>query len=337
MAKTVFHVLHGEYNMILRAVIGMTVGILIGLTGCRPAASPMPNPLDPGRLDGDMALEEARSLAAIRPRDAGTPGAQKAAEHLMKRLQAMDIQASLDVFEETCFDGSMVFRNVIGVIPMVCSGNGGQAGQDWVVLGSHYDTKAGIGEPFEGANDSASSSGLLLVLARLIKTGSPHPFNVLIAFFDGEECRIRYGPRDGLHGSRRLAKTLQNDGRSAHVRAVIILDMVGDKDLRITLPRNGTPRLMSMVFRAAETEGVRDKFSLFSAEMVDDHLPFLRAGMPAVDIIDFEYGSAPGKNDYWHTPADTMDKLSAKSLTTVGRVVIRMLNDLMKNPPAERK
>ena len=284
-----------------------------------------------------MAFEEARALAAIRPRDAGTPGAQKAAEHLLERLQAMGIQASPDVFEEQCPDGSMVFRNVIGVIPMVRFGNETRTGEGWVVLGSHYDTKAGIGEPFAGANDSASSSGLLLELARLIKTGSPRPFNVLIAFFDGEECRLRYGPRDGLHGSRRLAKTLQDDGRSAHVRAVIILDMVGDKDLRITLPRNGTPRLMSMVFRAAATEGVRDKFSLFSAEMVDDHLPFLRAGMPAVDIIDFEFGSAPGKNDYWHTPADTMDKLSANSLTIVGRVVVRMLNDLMQNPPAERK
>jgi glutaminyl-peptide cyclotransferase len=157
-----------------------------------------------------------------------------------------------------------------------------------------------------------------------------------VAFFDGEECRRHYGPQDGLHGSRRLAKTLLDDGRALNVRAVIVLDMVGDKNLQLTLPRNGTPRLLTAVFRAAEADGARDKFSLYATEILDDHQPFFEAGMPAVDIIDYEFGSAPGKNDYWHTPADTLDKLSAASLTVVGRVVVRMLNDLAAEPGQER-
>lgn len=305
----------------------MTACLLLGAIGCRPAPSFAPAFLNPDRMNSVAALEEAQALAAIRPREAGTPGAQKAARHLLGRLQALTIQASPDTFEDACPGGPAVFQNVIGVIPAVRSdGNNNATG--WVILGSHYDTKSDLGDAFEGANDSASSSGLLLELARLIKTDGRFPFNVLIVFFDGEECRRQYGPQDGLHGSRRLAKQLQTDGRALTVQAVIILDMVGDKDLSVTLPRNGTPSLMTAVFRAAEAEGVRDRFSLAPTELLDDHQPFLEAGMPAVDVIDFEYGSVPGKNDYWHTPADTMDKLSAESLATVGRVVVRMLNEL---------
>ncbi len=310
----------------------LAAGLLLILIGCRPPAAP-PG-LEPGRVNGAAALEEARALAAIRPRDAGTPGAQPAAEHLLARLRALGIQAALDAFEDECPGGRATFRNVQGVIPAAQPAGGISRlrarvpeKSAWVVLGSHYDTKEGIAAPFAGANDSASSSGLLLELARLIQARGPLPFNVLIAFFDGEECRREYGPRDGLHGSRRLAGQLVADGRAASVRAVIILDMVGDRDLNVTLPRNGTPALMSAAFRAAEAGGVRDKFSLYRDALVDDHQPFLEAGMPAVDIIDFEYGSAPGRNDYWHTPADDMDKLSAESLAAVGRVVVRMLNE----------
>ncbi len=296
--------------------------LLIGAVSCRPTGAPAPASLDPAQVGGDAALAEARALVAIHPRDAGTPGAEKAAEHLLARLQALGIRAEMDAFEDACHGGPAVFRNVTGVIP----GRVDAAG--WVVLGSHYDTKAGIPAPFEGANDSASSSGLLLELTRLIRAGGPPPFHVLIAFFDGEECRVEYGPRDGLHGSRRLAGLLRKDGRAAAVRAVIVLDMVGDRELSVTLPRNGTPALLTAVFRAAEAEGVRNKFALHTGDLLDDHQPFLDAGMPAVDIIDFRYGSAPGRNDYWHTPADTMDKLDALSLTTVGRVVVRILNGL---------
>ncbi len=296
--------------------------LLLVSTGCHPPPSPAPAALEPGLVNGTAALTEACSLANVYPRDAGTPGAREAAEYLLARLQTIDIQSSIDLFEDACPGGTATFRNVIGIIP------GRQGATDWIVLGSHYDTKAGISAPFEGANDSASSSGLLLELARLIRAGAPLPFNTMVAFFDGEECQKRYGPHDGIHGSRHLARTLLADGRAPLVRAVIILDMVGDRDLSVTLPRNGTPALLSAAFRAAAAEGVRDKFSLYPSDMLDDHQPFLECGMPAVDIIDFEYGSAPGKNDYWHTPADTTDKLSAGSLATVGRVTVRMLNDL---------
>lgn len=305
------------------------------LAGCKPAAAPKAigfTAIAPGVLNGENALSEARALVALGPRAAGTPGARRAAGHLLVRLQAVGVQSSLDAFTDETPAGKTTFWNVMGVIPAAGPDSPGgreAAKAPWIFLGSHFDTKSGLGSGFEGANDSASSSGLLLELARVLQAAGPLPVNIGIAFFDGEECRHSYTARDGLHGSRHAARALCLNRRQDQVRAVIILDMVGDKDLTVTIPRNSTSDLAARVFRAAADEKVRDKFALMSGALLDDHQPFLEADMPAVDLIDFEYGSASGRNDYWHTPQDTLAKLSAGSLGIVGRVVIRLLNGLM--------
>ena len=138
-----------------------------------------------------------------------------------------------------------------------------------------------------------------------------------------------YGPNDGLQGSRHHAKRLVKEGLASNVLGVIVLDMVGDKDLTVTLPRNGSPELMAAVMQGAHAVGAREKFSLHKFEVGDDHVPFLEAGMPAVDIIDFDFGSAPGLNDYWHTAQDTVDKLSDQTLGIVGQVTIHVINDIV--------
>ena len=310
-------------------IFALLAGFLLGVFGCRP--SPLPKglafkPLAPRVLNADNAFAEACALVKLGLRDAGTPGARRAAGHLLIRLQAMGVQASLDAFTDETPDGQTTFWNVMGVIPAA----GRRAAQaPWIFLGSHFDTKSGLGNSFEGANDSASSSGLLLELARVLQAAGPLPVNIGIAFFDGEECRHSYAARDGLHGSRHAAQALCLNRRAGQVRAVIILDMIGDKDLNVTIPRNSTSDLVSRVFRAAAAEKVRNQFELMSGSLLDDHQPFLEAGMPSVVLIDFEYGSSPGRNNYWHTPQDTLDKLSAESLGVVGRVVIRVLNGLM--------
>ena len=296
------------------------------LAGCGKPAPPEPAPAaaasaDAGpalaaQVSGERALAEVRDFVALGSRDAGTPGAEKAANYLLGRLQELGVAAEIQEFREPSPRGpDTIFRNVLGRIP----GTGGRI----ILFGSHYDTKTGI-DGFEGANDSGSSTGLLLELARVFRAHGPLPAEIRFAFFDGEECQAAYGPQDGFHGSEHLAETMEADGSLSNVAAMILLDMVGDRDLTVTLPVNSSPALKALAFEAAHAEGTRRHFQLFPGHIGDDHEAFLRRGVPAIDLIDFQFGSAPGRNDYWHTPADTLDKLSAASLETVGRVAVRM-------------
>ncbi len=290
----------------------------------RPTPAPAPAQIDPAAFNGAAAFEELRLFLAVGPRDSGTPGAQKAAEYLRDRLQALGVRAEINSFADMTPRGRATFHNVIGKIP--------GAGRGLIILSGHYDTKSGIAG-FAGANDGGSSTGLLLALAELLARGPALRPEIWIVFFDGEEAVKSYGPNDGLHGSTRLAAQILQAGRAGDVRALINLDMIGDRDLTITIPRNGHPNLIKAFFDAARAEGVRDKFSLHQFEIGDDHDPFIEAGIPAVDIIDFEYGSAPGRNDFWHTPEDTLDKLAPESLQIVGRVTLRVVNQLAAAEP----
>jgi hypothetical protein len=305
-------------------VVAVVLVVLAVLgAGCRPAVTSAGGDwrLDSAKVDGRRALGQVRALVDITPRDSGSAGACSAAEHLQAELKRFVSEVELDVFTNNTPRGNMVFRNVVGMVP----GNR----QEIVVLISHYDTKAGISDEFQGANDSGSSSGLLLELARLLHEGpQPLPYTVMFGFLDGEECIEAYSANDGLHGSRRLVKQLQARGVAKNIKAVILLDMVGDCDLNIAIPHNADRYLRKIALEAARRGGERDKFGLASNNVLDDHVPFLEAGIPAIDLIDFEYGSKPGLNDYWHTEQDTLEHISAQSLVAVGRVVVYMLNIL---------
>ena len=167
------------------------------------------------------------------------------------------------------------------------------------------------------------------LLSRAEPILAPHAMEIRFAFFDGEECVREYGPTDGFHGSRHMAETMAADGSLTNVAALILLDMVGDRDLTITIPRNGAPRLAALAFDAARAENARAHFQLFPYTVGDDHAAFFERGVPAIDLIDFQYGSAPQKNDYWHTPQDALDKLAPESLEIVGRVAARMAAALL--------
>jgi len=299
----------------------MICGLLL-LAGCTKAPVPPPAPAsaDPSAFSGERALYEVRSFVAVGPRDSGTPGAEKAATYLYNRLQAVGVEATVDVFMAKSPEEHTVFRNVIGRVPGTRPGI--------IIVASHFDTKSGIPN-FVGANDSGSSTGILLELARILGRAPSLGPEIQFVFFDGEECMQSYGPNDGLQGSRHYAKRLVKEGLASNVLGVIVLDMVGDKDLTVTLPRNGAPELMAAVMQGAHAVGAREKFSLHKFEVGDDHVPFLEAGMPAVDIIDFDFGSAPGLNDYWHTAQDTVDKLSDQTLGIVGQVTIHVINDIV--------
>lgn len=292
-----------------------SVCLLVVACGCGKTEPPAPVWPDPKAFSGALALEEATRFVQRGPRVSGTTGAEKAAAYLVDRLRGLGITAQVDAFEDATPTGTQTFRNVIGRLPGSLL--------ETIVLISHYDTKTGIAHDFIGANDSGSSSGVLLELARVLREKKGGPA-IEFLFTDGEECQVAYGPSDGLHGSRRRASELKRTGEAARVKAVILLDMVGDRNLKINLPRNGTPELALAVFKAAEAEGVRSYFGLGNGDVLDDHVPFLQAGMSAVNLIDFSYGEQ-GDNRYWHTREDTVDKLSAESLEIVGRVVLRLL------------
>jgi glutaminyl-peptide cyclotransferase len=295
--------------------------LVILLSSCRKdvVVSP-PVLLDPSAVSGERAMVEVRGLVELGPRDSGTEGVERAAAYIAGKLDDAGLIAEIDEFVSETPNGSTTFHNITTTID-------GES-DAMVILLSHYDTKSGISDKFVGANDSGSSTGLLIEMMRALKSSKSCPLTVMGAFVDGEECMVEYGANDGLYGSRRLASKLSESGLASKVKAVIVLDMMGDRDLTITVPRNSSRELVKQAFKAAADEGIREKFILGKGGITDDHVPFLKKGMKAIDLIDFQYGSAPGLNDYWHTEQDTVDKLSADSLQAVGRVAIRMINML---------
>jgi glutaminyl-peptide cyclotransferase len=270
--------------------------------------------------NGMQALSNVTDFVqACTPRDAMTPGAERAAQWLKAKLIAHGLtNATIETFKDKTPLGEQAFHNVLAYIP-------GQSPKTILLL-SHFDTKSGISPTFQGANDSGSSTGLLLELARLIKSAGTPRHTLQFAFLDGEECKVTFDAQDGLHGSRHLAKKLRREKRE--IVAVILMDMIGDRDLRIQLPHNSTGTLRACALRAADATGDRAHIRLHDGVILDDHQPFLDAGFPAVDLIDFEYGDAPGRNNFWHTSEDTLDKLSAESLSITGRIVLEMINQL---------
>ncbi len=296
------------------------------VTGCQPpdaggrASSVETANVVVDAVEGERALALVRELVAITPRHSGTAGAEQAAHWIAQAIGPFSDSCEVDTFTDAASDGLLRFHNVIATLK--------GTGEKTVILGSHFDTKSGISDTFQGANDSGSSTGLLIELARVLHGPPRLPFTIVFAFFDGEECRRAYGPTDGLHGSRRYVGQLASSGQLAAIQAVIVLDMIGDKDLTVTIPRNTTKALTALAFQAAAAEGVREKFRLAYGDVLDDHVPFFQRGVPTLNLIDFEHGSAPGLNDYWHTGQDSLENISAESLQHIGRVTLRILNAL---------
>ena len=298
----------------MRLTLSTLFVILLLTAGCRPEKKYHSMP----EFDGERAFAEVEALVAFSPRDAGTPEGRKAADHIAQQLKHVGLEAPIDIFTDMTPEGEKTFRNVTAQLPGTTD--------RWIILGSHFDTMPGI-ENFQGANDSGSSTGVLLELARILSAYEETPsVGLLFAFFDGEEGIAHYVPGDGLHGSRRMAAQLLKSGLYRKVDAMILLDMVGDRDLQITLPRNSSPELTKQVLAAAYDTGHRDRITLARNSVItDDHVPFLEIGIPAIDLIDFKFGSEPGLNDYWHTAADNLAHISAESLQTVGEIVLKLL------------
>lgn len=273
--------------------------LLMLCSACSPASGPAP--VTNGTLMAQLAEEHAK----LGSRYAGSEGAEKAAKWIQAQCKKQNpqLKVTLQSFEEQTVSGKVRFHNVLA-----SSGNGKR---DFVLIAAHFDTKYFPPEvPFQGANDGASGVAALLGMIQALQNKSL-PMDVVFAFFDGEEARYDYGKMDGLHGSRHLAEKWKADGTLKHCKAMILLDMIGDKDLNITLSRDTDNRMRHLLFSAAEKMNLRKHVGDFSSTILDDHVPFQNNGIPCIDLIDFQYGP---ENSYWHTADDTLDKISGDSM-----------------------
>lgn len=270
---------------------------------------------EPPAIDGELALRYAQENYDLGPKVFRTDGAKKSAEWIVEQVQ------KIPGFEKN------------GKVRIPPSAHGecnveiafpGKS-DDFIVVGAHHDTKRLFSVPdFAGANDGASGVGALLAMAAAITEYAQKelpPCGIRFVFFDGEEALYQYTETDGLVGSRAYVAGLRQSGDLKRCRAMVLLDMIGDKDLHIELAGNSTHALADAVIAEAAA-GYADKFSRGDVDMIDDHYPFLQAGIPAVDLIDFSYGP---DNCYWHTGADTMDKISAESIRTAADVALRVV------------
>jgi Zn-dependent M28 family amino/carboxypeptidase len=268
-------------------------------------------------FNGVRAFDDLRQLVDLGPRPPGSPAHERAREYINRQLRAAGAEVWEDSFVAATPVGEIPMTNVIGVV------RGERT--TVLILAGHYDTARLDGMRFVGANDGGSSAAFLLEMARVLGSRR-NTFTQWLVFFDGEEALKRWSASDSLYGSRHLADRLAGDGMLTKIRAMILVDMIADRHLNVLRESNSTPWLIDLVFNNARELGYAGSFSGGRFPVEDDQLPFLRNGVPAVDIIDL----TPFRS-YHHTAQDTIDKCSPESLTVIGRVVLATLARLERS------
>jgi glutaminyl-peptide cyclotransferase len=273
-------------------------------------------------ISGSSALEFTRHAVEFGPRPAGSPANLALQNYIVAQLKKDGCELAdqkktgceiiEDAFTAKTPQGMIAMKNIIAKFP----GKSGRA----IALTGHFDTKFFPGRKFVGASDGGSSTGLLLELARVF-AHQPRVDDLYIAFFDGEEAFGEWTDSDSLYGSRHLADRWNKDGTLKRIKGLINVDMIGDKNLDIPQETNGDAALRKLVWSTAAELGYKAYFIDQQIGEDDDHMPFVRLGVPAIDVIDIDY--AP-----WHKDSDTMDKLSAQSLEIVGTVVYESVHRL---------
>jgi Zn-dependent M28 family amino/carboxypeptidase len=295
--------------MMTRAMIGS--GVVAGLLGAAAAVALAAVP-STAAFDGNRAYEYLRQVVAFGPRPAGSPALEATRQYIKKQLADAGIQVTEQPFDAETPIGRIHMVNLIARIPGASPGR--------VVFAGHYDTKLFREFRFVGANDAGSSTAFLIEWGRVMKARK-NPFTTELLFLDGEEATLPdWAGTDHTYGSRHYVEVARRDKTLGSLRALILVDMIGDRDLHIRRETASTAWLTDAIWAAAKRLKQQDVFVDASTQIEDDHVPFLDAGVPAVDIID-------GPEDYppWHTAGDTLDKVSARSLQIVGDVLLDAL------------
>ncbi len=267
-------------------------------------------------FSGENALRHVQQLVDYGPRPPGTPAIDKSRVYITQQLEGVGWRVTRQAFENSTPRGSFGFVNLIATFP-----GGDSKASPSFLLCSHYDTKIFDTARFLGANDGGSSNGVLLEIARILAQRPAIAAKVQLVFFDGEEAYVSFTETDGLYGSRHFAKQLAAANGAKQFRGGILFDMVGDRSLGITLPPDSPAEMARGIFETADALKVRNHFTYASGGILDDHTPLNEIGIPTIDVIDFDYPA-------WHTPEDTMDKLSAESLQIVGAVALHYLSEV---------
>jgi glutaminyl-peptide cyclotransferase len=263
-------------------------------------------------FSGRAAFEFASQAVAFGPRHAGSEANRKLQAYIEQHARVKGAQISEDAFTAKTPRGEIAMKNIVVKFP-------GTSGRGIAITG-HFDTKYFPNGRFVGANDGASSTGVLLELAQVL-AGQARTDDVYLVFFDGEEAFGDWSDTDSVYGSRHLAERWRTDGTARKIKALINVDMIGDKSLNIMQDANSDPALRRLVWKVASDLGYQKNFTNDFGPMDDDHMPFVRAGVPSLDVIDFDYPA-------WHKDADTLDKIGPQSLEVVGAVMVETIRRL---------
>jgi Zn-dependent M28 family amino/carboxypeptidase len=286
----------------------------VGQSGAEDA----PAPDRTGGFDGKLAFEHVAKQVGFGPRPSGSQALAQTQDYILTQLKNDGCTTEVDAFNADTPIGRLPMKNILVKIP----------GDDSsiILLGTHYDTLLRHDISFVGANDSGSSTALMLELARLL-CGKHGKHAVWIAFFDGEEAMKSWSEADSRYGSRQMAARLAASGDISKIKAFLLADMVGSRPLHFARESTSTPSLVDLMWATAAKLGYAEIFLDTSSATEDDHDSFLKRKVPSMDVIDFD---RERDVPFWHTADDTLDKISAKSLAISGHVFLETVNELQK-------
>ena len=271
-------------------------------------------------FDGTRAFQDLERIVAFGPRPSGSEALEKTRDFIVRQLEAAGLSVRRFPFEAATLIGKVNMVNLVGIIK--------GTSPDIILIGNHYETKLFTDFTFVGANDGGSTTAWMLEMARAIGP-TRQGRTIWLCFFDGEEAFKTWSREDSLYGSRHLVETLKKSGELSSVKTMINVDMIGDAYLGIHRDPDAPKWLHSIIWDTAERMGYGKHFSRRGMTIEDDHIPFREAGIPTIELIDFMYGgSVIDHQRTWHTPNDTLDKVSAASLQAVGDVIYNALFDI---------
>ena len=270
------------------------------------------------RFNAQQAYTYTAQIAAFGERWPGSPGHKKTEDLIHQVLQKDGARIEADDFTAATPRGQIAVHNIIGKFNV-----GTDPKQPILILAGHYDTLFQPG--FIGANDGGSSTAILLSFADAL-AGQKMTIQVWLVWTDLEEAINSFTGDDGLYGSRHLAQKLAANGTRSRVRGFFLLDMIGDKQLGVAREVGSDRRLQDFMARSAGQLGYGQYFFQYESDIIDDHVPFIRIGIPAVDVVDAQFGRMGREFDsmgeFHHANTDTMDKVSQHSLEVVGRTML---------------